>query len=117
MIRVRPSHMRSWVKDRSEVLAPSTLAVVWSNVTSMFAAAVADRVIGTSPCTGVTLPEVAHRRHYIPSDEQVHELSAGLPEQTRTMDQLSAMCPGCALTQRREEECTGRWFGCALFHL
>ncbi len=47
MTQVRASHMRAWVKNRAEVLAPSTLAVVWSNLTSMFAAAVIDRVIGT----------------------------------------------------------------------
>jgi integrase len=101
MIRVRPSHMRSWVKDRSEVLAPSTLAVVWSNVTSMFAAAVADRVIGISPCTGVALPEIPHHRHYIPSDEQVHELAAGLPERYAPVVYVAA---GCGL---RGAEITG----------
>jgi integrase len=79
MVRVRPSNMRSWVKDRSEVLAPSTLTVVWGNVTSMFAAAVADRVIGISPCAGVTLPEIPHHRHYIPADKQVHVLSENMP--------------------------------------
>jgi hypothetical protein len=52
MTQVRASHMRAWVKNRAEVLAPSTLAVVWSNLTSMFAAAVIDRVIGISPCAG-----------------------------------------------------------------
>jgi hypothetical protein len=52
MTQVRPSHMRAWVKDRSQVLAPSTLAVVWSNLTSMFNAAVTDRIIGVSPCAG-----------------------------------------------------------------
>ena len=92
MIRVRPSHMRSWVKNRSEVLAPSTLAVVWSNVTSMFSAAVADRVIGISPCTGVSLPEVPHHRHYIPSDEQVHQLAEGLPERYAPIVYVAAGC-------------------------
>jgi len=80
MTRVRPMHLRAWVKDRSEVIAPSTLAVVWGNVNSMFSAAVADRVISISPCTSVALPDVPHHPHYIPSDEQVHQLAAALPE-------------------------------------
>jgi integrase len=79
MIRVRPLHMRAWVKNRSEVLAPSTLAVAWGNVTALFSAAVADRVIGISPCIGVTLPEVPHHKHYIPADEQVHVLAENMP--------------------------------------
>jgi len=79
MTRVRPMNLRAWVKDRSEVLAPSTLAVVWGNVSALFSAAVADRVIGISPCVGVTLPEVPHHTHYIPDDEQVHMLSENMP--------------------------------------
>lgn len=92
MIRVRPSHMRAWVKDRLEVLAPSTLAVVWSNVSSMFSAAVADRVIGISPCMGVSLPEVLHHRHYIPTDEQVHELAEALPGRYAAIVYVAAGC-------------------------
>jgi hypothetical protein len=44
---------------------PSTLAVVWGNVNSLFSAAVADRVIGISSCIGVALPDVPHHSHYI----------------------------------------------------
>jgi integrase len=92
MVRVRPSNMRSWVKDRSEVLAPSTLAVVWANVTSMFAAAVADRAIGISPCTGVTLPEIPHHKHYIPTEEQVHVLSGNIGERYSAAIYTAAGC-------------------------
>ena len=55
MVRGRPgSNMRSGTGPFE--VAPLALAVVWANVTSMFAAAVADRAISISPCLGVTLP-------------------------------------------------------------
>lgn len=101
MIQVRPSHMRAWIKDRSQVLAPSTLAVAWSNVTAMFNAAVIDRVIGISPCAGVKLPQVSHHKHYIPSAEQVHELAATAPERYSAIIYSAA---GCGL---RGAEITG----------
>ena len=99
--QVRPSHMRAWVKDRSQVLAPSTLAVVWSNLTSMFNAAVTDRVVGVSPCAAVKLPGVSRRDHYIPGAEEVHALAAALPRRYSTIVYLAA---GCGL---RGAEITG----------
>jgi integrase len=101
MAQVRPSHMRAWVKDRAQVLAPSTLAVVWSYLTSMFSAAVIDRVIGVSPCSGVRLPGVPHHRHYIPTAEQVHILAATIAERYSSIVYLAA---GCGL---RGAEITG----------
>ncbi|HYT87427.1 MAG TPA: tyrosine-type recombinase/integrase, partial [Gemmataceae bacterium] len=101
MTQVRSSHMRAWVKDRSQVLAPSTLSVVWSNLTSMFSAAVTDRVIGISPCAGVKLPGIPGHDHYIPAAEQVHELAAALPERYSAIVYLAA---GCGL---RGAEITG----------
>lgn len=98
MTQVRASHMRAWVKNRAEVLAPSTLAVVWSNLTSMFGAAVIDRVIGISPCGGVKLPEVPHHKHYIPSADQVHGLAAALAERYRPIVYLAA---GCGFREQR----------------
>ncbi len=92
MTQVRSSHMRAWVKDRSQVLAPSTLSVVWSNLTSMFSAAVTDRVIGISPCAGVKLPGIPGHDHYIPAAEQVHEMAAALPERYSAIVYLAAGC-------------------------
>ena len=48
--QVRSSHLQGWVKDRSRVLAPSTLRVVYSYVASMLSRAATDRLIGVSPC-------------------------------------------------------------------
>lgn len=103
--QVRPSHMRAWVKDRSQVLAPSTLVVVWSNLTSMFNAAVTDRVIGVSPCAGVKLPAAQRHDHYIPSADQAHALAASLPERYSAIIYLAA---GCGL---RGAEITGLELG------
>jgi hypothetical protein len=76
---VRASHMRAWLKDRAEVLAPSTLAVVWANVASIFAAAALDRVIGVSPCAGVKPPGSDSDDHFIPVQDQVYALVEALP--------------------------------------
>jgi hypothetical protein len=35
----------------------------------------------------------------------------------RSLIQLSAMCPGCALLGHSKEECAARRLGCSLFHL
>jgi len=59
--QVRPSHVQAWVKGLD--LAPGTVRVAYSFVSSMFAAAVRDRVIGATPCVRVGVPAVdAHDR-------------------------------------------------------
>jgi integrase len=77
---VRPSHLKAWVKDRSQVLAPSTLHVVWAQLTSMFTAAAVDRMIGTSPCIGIRLPEIPRTDRFIPTPAQVHAIALSLAE-------------------------------------
>lgn len=92
MSQARASHMRNWVKDRAAVLAPSTLAVVWSNVASMFSAAVLDRVIGVSPCTGVKVPAAVAAEHFIPTGDQVRAVAGALPDRYRAIAWLAAGC-------------------------
>jgi hypothetical protein len=75
--------------------------IVWSNVTSMFGAAVIDRVIGVSPCPGVKLPQVSGHAHYIPSGEQVHALAVAIAERYSPIIYLAG---GCGL---RGAEITG----------
>jgi integrase len=88
--QVRSSHLQAWVKDRSRVLAPSTLRVVYSYVASMLQRAATDRLIGVSPCVDVRLPEVAHRTQVIPTREQIHALAAALPERYRAVPLVAA---------------------------
>lgn len=90
---VRPSHVQAWVKDRSAKLAPTTLRVVYTYLTSMFTMAVRDHLIGVSPCDGrIRLPRVDRGSRVLPSPEQVHRLAELLPEHLAVTVYLAAGC-------------------------
>lgn len=90
---VRPSHVQAWVKGRSGELAPTTLRVVYTYLTSMFAMAVRDHLIAVSPCDGaIRLPKMDRGKRVIPSPEQVHQLAALLPARLSAMVYLAAGC-------------------------
>lgn len=75
MARVRRTNIQAWVKDRTHVLEPSTLRVVYSYLASMFRAATIDRVIGVNPCQEIQLPDVARTDLFVPTAEQVYAIS------------------------------------------
>jgi integrase len=54
---IQRSDIQGWVKDRSAVLAPSTLGVNYSYIVSVFKLAQFDNIIGINPCGKITLPE------------------------------------------------------------
>lgn len=54
---IQRSEIQGWVKDRSAVLAPSTLRVTYSYIVSVFKLAQFDGAIGANPCEKTTLPE------------------------------------------------------------
>lgn len=58
----------------------------------MFRAAVAERIIGVSPCTGVRLPAIDQDDRFIPTPDQVHALAAGVPERVRGVPYIAAGC-------------------------
>jgi integrase len=91
--QVRNSHIRGWVKDRAQHLAPSTLAVVFHGTLGpMFQAAVVDRRIGVSPCAGIRLPDIPDAKYYIARPEEIHALARALPERYRAIVYLAAGC-------------------------
>jgi hypothetical protein len=53
---VRPAHVQQLVRQLADDLAPSTVAVVYGYVASVFKAAVRDRLIGRTPCDGISPP-------------------------------------------------------------
>ncbi|GAA0809112.1 tyrosine-type recombinase/integrase [Spirilliplanes yamanashiensis] len=90
---VRPSHIQGWVRDRSGVLAPTTLRVVYAYLGGMFALAVRDRMISASPCDDrVRLPSIVRGSRFIPAAEQVHGLAATLPDRLAATVYLAAGC-------------------------
>lgn len=87
---IRPSEVQGWVKARSAVLAPATVEVVYRYVVAIFRAAVADRLIPTSPCVGIKLPRV-EREPVVPlATEQVTALVAAVPQRCRGLVVLTA---------------------------
>ncbi|MEV1018145.1 tyrosine-type recombinase/integrase [Micromonospora sp. NPDC049801] len=93
LAQVRPTHIKNWVKDRSRVLAPSSMKVVYNVLFGLFQAAAQDRKIGVSPCSGdIKLPAVKAERHVIPTPEQVHGLAMALPEHLRALAYVAAGC-------------------------
>lgn len=88
---IKPSSIRAWVKDRSEVLGPATMHMIYGGVLSpMLGAAVLDRLIGFSPCAGVRLPPIPDTQYYIATPDQVHALYEALPEEHRAVVYVAA---------------------------
>ncbi len=87
---VRPSEIQAWVRGVSDTLAPATVEVVYRYVAAIFRAAVADRVIASSPCVGVKLPRKA-RRDVVPlATEAVEALIEAMPDRYRALVVLAA---------------------------
>ena len=98
---VRRSDIQSWVKGRSEVLAPGSVELVYRWVATIFKSAVADRLIPASPCLRITLPKKT-RAVIIPlSVEQVTLLADSMPRCYRALVLFSAG------TGMRHGECFG----------
>lgn len=89
---LRASHIRTWVKATTENLSASTVHLVYSYVKSMVNAAVADRIISVSPCTGIRLPEIADRDYFIPSPAQVHGLAEEIMNRYSPIPYVAAGC-------------------------
>lgn len=87
---VRPSEVQAWVRGRTDVLEPSTVQVVYRFVSAIFKAAVADRLIPSSPCVGVRLPKVEPRQVRPLATEAVERLAAAVPAPYRALVVLAA---------------------------
>jgi integrase len=75
--RVRRSHIEQWIKAMVvRGLAPGTIKTRYTNVRSVFRAAVGDKIIATDPCEGVALPSRRRAEHamVLPTPIQVGSL-------------------------------------------
>lgn len=107
LVDLRASHIRSWVRTLTDVLAASTVHLVYSYVKSMMNAAVVDRVIAASPCIAIRLPEIAGRDYLIPHPVQVHGLASHIASRYAPIPYVAA---GCGLRG-------GEIFGVELAHV
>jgi integrase len=98
---IRSSAVQALVTTAAGTLAPSSLKVTYSVVLSVFAAAVRDRVVPSSPCVGVRLPEQRRRRVEVPPVDVLDALVDALP------DRLAAVVPLVAGSGLRFGEVTG----------
>jgi integrase len=101
MSSIRASDIQALTKRLSEQLAPSTAAVVLRIVSSVFRAAVRDRVIAYSPCEGIKLPKVTKSRVEPLATEVVLALAYAVPDRYRALVILAAG------TGMRQGECFG----------
>jgi integrase len=98
---IRRSEIQGWVKDRSEVLAPGTVELVYRWVATIFKAAVGDRINASSPCVRIALPKRPPTEVEPLSVEAVDALAAAMPARYRA---LIVFAPGTGL---RQGECFG----------
>jgi integrase len=75
--KIKKSHIEQWIKSMVvRGLAPGTIKTRYTNVRSVFRAAVGDRLIAVDPCAGVTLPARRRAEHamVLPTPQQVGAL-------------------------------------------
>ena len=85
---IRPSEVQAWV--RGLTLQPSAATVCYRYLSAVFKAAVADRLIASSPCVGVKLPRKVPRQVVPLATEQVEALVQAMPERYRALVVLAA---------------------------
>jgi integrase len=82
---VTPSEVQAWASERAKVLAPTTLRNLVSLLSSVYASAVLDRHVGSSPVIRLSLP-ATHRERVVPlSVAQVLALADSMPVRNRSM--------------------------------
>ncbi|MCW0215215.1 MAG: tyrosine-type recombinase/integrase [Pseudonocardia sp.] len=85
LVSVRPSDVQAWAGELSKSLAPSSTAAVVTVLKAIFAAAVLDRVIASSPVVRISLPRSEQPRLVPLTVAQVRELAAAVPARNRAM--------------------------------
>ncbi len=98
---IRRSEIQAWVKNRSDVLAPGSVELVYRWVATVFKAAVGDRLIAASPCERIALPKRPRHEVVPPEVAAVERLVAAMPERGR------ALVVFAAGTGLRQGECFG----------
>ncbi|MFD8521014.1 tyrosine recombinase XerC [Streptomyces capillispiralis] len=87
---IKRSDVRAWLKDRSAVLAPSSLRTPWNALFGVMAAAHYDGIVRANPCHGIDLPEI-RKPEVVPLDPAVvRALLAAASPRYRALLRLAA---------------------------
>lgn len=87
---LRPTEIQTWVRGRAEVLAPSTVEVVYRIFSAILSGAVPDHLIVRNPAKGVRLPRQAKTPVELPTVKQVEAVIDAMPERYRALVVLAA---------------------------
>lgn len=87
---LRRDHVVGLVKVLSQTYAPSTVEVTYSYVSTVCRSAVDSRLIASSPCVGIRLPERTVRKVVPLTVEQVWRLAEAVPPRWRVAVVLAA---------------------------
>ena len=98
---IRRSEVQAWVKALSGKLAPGSVELVYRWVSTIFKAAVGDRLIAASPRIRIALPKRADREVVPLSVSEVGALAAAVPDRYKALIIFAA---GMGL---RQGECFG----------
>jgi integrase len=82
---VRPPEVQAWVSDRSQGLSPGTLLLLVALLRSVFAAAVQDRLVASSPVARLSLAQSERERIVPLSVAQVPALAQAMPTRSKAM--------------------------------
>jgi integrase len=85
---IRPSAVQAWVSNLA--LAPASAKVALGYLSSVFRAAVRDRLVASNPCEGVSITPARRREVWIPDLAMVQALHHQLPERYRGVVDLVA---------------------------
>ncbi len=104
---IRPSEIQAWVKERSGILAPATVTVIYRYLSAIFRMAVRDGLIAKSPCVDARLPKIEKPRVSPMTVDQVEALLEAIDPRYRGLVALGA---GAGLRQ-------GEAFGITVPHI
>ena len=89
---IKPSMIQAWLRKLQRDLAPTYVKAVFTNVSSVFTAAVDDGLIASNPCkaTSVKPPKLEKRKVEPWPVEQVEAVIDALPQRYRALGILAA---------------------------
>ncbi len=87
---ILPSEVQAWVKRLSLAMSPATVEACYRLLATILRSAVADRLIPSSPCIRIRLPEKGHQLIEPLTIEQVDAVRSLMPARARAIVTIAA---------------------------